>query len=78
VGDLSCQELVELVTDYLEGALTPADHARFDAHVLECPGCETYLAQFRATIALAGTSADFEERPEVLGLLSAFRHWPRP
>ena len=75
--DLSCQELVELVTDYLEGALAPEERARFDAHVAECPGCDRYLEQMRATIALAGASADLERRPEVSGLLEAFRDWKR-
>jgi len=75
--DLSCQELVELVTDYLEGALSPAQRARFDAHVAECPGCDTYVEQMRTTIALAGASADLESRPEVSGLLEAFRGWKR-
>ena len=54
---LSCQELVELVTDYLEGALPPAERARFDAHIALCDGCRAYLEQIRATIALSGRSA---------------------
>ena len=41
--DLACQELVELVTDYLEDALPPEERARFDAHLAECPGCSNYL-----------------------------------
>ena len=75
--DLSCRELVELVTDYLEGALPPAERARFDAHVAECPGCELYVEQIRTAIALAGASADLERRPEVSGLLEAFRGWKK-
>ena len=77
MDELSCQELVELVTEYLEGTLPAAERARFDAHVLECPGCELYLEQFRATITLTGAAAKLEQRPEVLGLLDAFKHWPR-
>lgn len=73
--DLSCQELVELVTDYLEGTLAPEEHARFDAHLAECPGCDRYVEQMRTTVALVGVSADFESRPEVTGLLEAFRDW---
>lgn len=65
------------MTDYLEGALAPAERARFDAHVAECPGCEIYLEQMRATIALAASSAGLESRPEVSGLLAAFRDWKR-
>jgi anti-sigma factor RsiW len=77
VEDLSCQELVELVTDYLEDAMAPDERARFDAHVAECPGCERYLEQMRATIELAGAGAELERRPEVSGLLQAFRDWKR-
>jgi anti-sigma factor RsiW len=75
--DMSCQELVELVTDYLEDALAPADRARFDAHLADCPGCTNYLEQMRATIALARAGADLEQRPEVSGLLDVFRDWNR-
>lgn len=75
--DLSCQELVELVTEYLEGALPPAERARFEAHVAECPGCEIYLDQMRATIAVARASAGLERRPDVSALLAAFRDWKR-
>jgi anti-sigma factor RsiW len=77
VEDLACQELVELVTDYLEDALAPDERARFDAHIAECPGCDRYLEQMRATIELAGAGADLERRPEVSGLLEAFRDWKR-
>jgi anti-sigma factor RsiW len=77
VGDLSCQELVELVTDYLEGALAPAERARFEAHLDECPGCTRYVDQIGATIAVAGRTRELEERPEVTRLLAAFRGWHR-
>jgi anti-sigma factor RsiW len=73
--DLSCQELVELVTDYLEGALAPGERARFEAHVAECPGCERYVEQMATTIALAGAAVSLESRPEITGLLAAFRDW---
>jgi anti-sigma factor RsiW len=75
--DLSCQELVELVTDYFDGALSPSDRARFEAHVAGCPGCDRYLAQMRTTIALAGESRATEDRPDVTGLIAAFRAWKR-
>jgi anti-sigma factor RsiW len=75
VEDLSCQELVELVTDYLEGALAPEERARFDAHLAECPGCDRYIEQMQTTIELVGVSAELERRPEVTGLLEAFRDW---
>ena len=77
MADLSCQELVELVTDYLEGALSRQDVARFDAHVAACPGCETYLAQVSATIALARAGGEDVEPDEMAPLLDAFRDWHR-
>ena len=75
--DLSCQELVELVTDYLEGALPIRERERFDAHLAGCPGCTIYVEQIRTTIAIAGRTADLEARPEFAGLLDAFRDWHR-
>jgi anti-sigma factor RsiW len=74
--DMVCVELVELVTDYFEGALPAGDRRRFEAHLKACDGCETYVDQLRATIAVAG-----ELRPEHLSpeaeraLLDAFRDW---
>jgi len=53
--DLTCQELVELVTDYLEASLSASQRARFDEHLAKCTGCRNYLAQMRQTINLAGT-----------------------
>ena len=74
--ELSCQELVELVTDYLEGALPPAERARFEAHIEPCEGCRTYLEQIRTTIELTGglTPEQLEPAAEA-ALLSAFRNW---
>jgi anti-sigma factor RsiW len=76
-GDpLTCQELVELVSDYLEGALAPAEHARFEAHVDGCPGCRVYVAQMRQTLAAVRATAELDaSRPEVAKLLEAFRDW---
>jgi anti-sigma factor RsiW len=72
---MTCQELVELVTDYLEGALPPPDVARFEAHLAACPGCETYLEQMRSTIAVTQASGDVVEPAAVSPLLDAFRDW---
>jgi anti-sigma factor RsiW len=73
---LTCRELVELVTEYLEESLSWRDRARFDRHIAGCPNCTAYLAQFRETIRLTGTLrvADVDEaaRDE---LLEAFRAW---
>jgi anti-sigma factor RsiW len=75
---LSCQELVELVTDYLDGALPPAERARFDAHIAGCDGCRAYLEQIRATIRLSGTLAPEQLDPAAeKALLEAFRDWQR-
>ncbi len=75
--DLSCQELVELVTDYFEDALPPEERVRFEAHVADCPGCQIYLEQMRTTLALTRASAQLQERPEVAALLEVFRGWKR-
>ncbi len=55
---LSCQEMVELVTLYLEDALDPPTRARFVAHLEGCDGCATYLEELRATVAVLGTITD--------------------
>jgi anti-sigma factor RsiW len=73
---LSCQELVELVTDYLEGAMSAADRSRFDAHLSGCPYCTTYLEQMRQTIRLIGRLPDESLAPEAMTeLLARFRGW---
>jgi anti-sigma factor RsiW len=77
VDDLTCQELVELVTDYLEDALPAPERARFEAHVAGCEACATYLAQMRATIRLTRAANGLDDRPEVAGLLEVFRDWKR-
>ena len=51
---MSCKEFVELVTDYLEGRMAPAEAERFDAHLEVCPPCHVYLAQMRTTLSLLG------------------------
>ena len=74
--DLSCQELVELVTDYLEGALPEELHRRFDDHIAHCAGCRMYLAQMRATIRATGSLSQESISPEAeQTLLEAFRGW---
>jgi anti-sigma factor RsiW len=74
--ELTCKELVELVTDYLEGALAPAERARFEAHLATCSGCRSYLEQMRHTIALLGGLPEASLSEEARGeLLTLFRHW---
>ena len=71
---LSCQELVELVTDYLEGALSPADLRRFEEHLSGCGKCTEYLAQLRATIRVTGMLTPDDLTPEAeTALLEVFR-----
>lgn len=73
---LNCQELVELVTEYLEGALASADLRRFEEHVAVCDGCREYLEQLRQTIELTGTLTPDDLTPAAEGaLLDAFRAW---
>ena len=72
---MTCQELVELVTAYLEGALPREDAVRFEEHVAACPGCEVHLEQVRSTITLARASGDVVEPWAVSPLLDAFREW---
>jgi anti-sigma factor RsiW len=74
---MTCRQLVELVTDYFDDALTPAERDRFDAHLAVCPGCETYLQQIRTTMRLVHTAGELEERSEVAQLLEMFRDYKR-
>jgi predicted anti-sigma-YlaC factor YlaD len=75
-GTLSCQELVELVTSYLDGSLTARDRARFEEHIAVCNGCTNYLEQMRTTIRLTGMLTPEQLTPEASSeLLDAFRSW---
>jgi hypothetical protein len=78
VKPISCQEVVELVTDYLEGAMSPDDVARFEHHLSLCEGCVFYVEQIRMTIAAVGRMADEDVPPEVRDdLVAAFRDFKR-
>ena len=74
--EMTCRELVELVTDYLEQTLPSQDRTRLEAHLAECPYCEEYVAQMRRTVAALGALP-----PEPIDpgreeeLLEAFRGW---
>ena len=73
---MNCSELVELVTDYLEGSMPAEQRARFDEHVSGCDGCTTYLEQFRITIRLTGMLSEEQVAPDARQtLLAAFRDW---
>jgi anti-sigma factor RsiW len=74
--ELTCQELVELVTDYLDGVLSAEEVGRFEEHLLSCGPCVMHVEQMRETIRVAGAvSADDLEQAVADDLLSAFRTW---
>ena len=75
--EMNCKSLVELVTDYLEGALPEAERVSLEQHLARCDGCTAYLAQMRITIRLTGTLTEEtmppEGREELLGVFRAWR-----
>ena len=73
---MTCRELVELITDYFDGALDDDARDEFDAHLVICPGCVFYLEQMRTTIRVTGmlTPESLSEEAST-ELLSAFRSW---
>jgi len=76
--EMTCKELVELVTDYLEDALSPAERARFEAHLGRCDGCTNYLDQMRRTIALSGQLTEESIALRVQEeLLQVFQDWKK-
>jgi anti-sigma factor RsiW len=75
---LTCQQLVELVTEYLEEALPPAERQAFETHLGGCSGCQGYLAQMRQTIALTGQLTPSTLQPDAKEeLLQLFRNWKK-
>jgi anti-sigma factor RsiW len=78
IRELNCQEIVEVITDYLEGTIDPELRAAFDTHLAGCPHCTHYLEQLEATIRVAGTIRPDELSPDFrAGLLEAFRDFGR-
>jgi anti-sigma factor RsiW len=74
--ELVCQEVVELITDYLEGTLSRSQRRRFDAHIADCENCTEYLHQMRATIGLTGSLRADDLTPEMSEEFSAlYRRW---
>jgi anti-sigma factor (TIGR02949 family) len=73
---MPCRELVECITEYLEGTLPESDRARFDEHLRACPHCTAYLDQMRTVLRLSGRLTE-EEIPEHAreDLLRVFREW---
>lgn len=73
---LTCREMVELVTDYLEARLDGSERERFEAHIAECDACVLYIEQMRMTIAALGRIPPETISPEAeRELLDAFRDW---
>jgi anti-sigma factor RsiW len=75
-GELVCQEMVELITDYLEGVLSRSQRRRFEAHLAACEHCTEYLEQMRATIRLTGRLRAEDLTPEMQEEFAAlYRRW---
>jgi anti-sigma factor RsiW len=77
VEHLTCRELVEVLTDYLEGALEADQRAEIERHIVICRGCSNYVEQFRSTIDLLGRLADAPPQPGMPAgaALAIFREW---
>ena len=74
--ELVCQEVVELVSDYLEGALSRGERRRFERHLAGCPHCTEYLAQMRETIRLAGRLVPEDLSPQAReDFTELYRRW---
>ena len=75
-AELTCKELVELVTDYIDGALPANELERFEEHLVYCGPCVTHVEQMRATIRAAGVLQEEDLEPAVADdLFAAFRGW---
>ena len=76
---VTCQEVVELVSDYLDEALPAEEASLFEQHVNFCDGCDWYLDQMRSTVATVGRITEADVPPQTRDkLLAAFREWKRP
>jgi anti-sigma factor RsiW len=75
---MTCRELVELVTDYVEGGLATSDRKRFETHIGECDPCAAYLEQIRLLVDASGRLSEEQLDPEARDeLLIAFRSWKK-
>ena len=74
--EIVCQQAVELVTDYLEGALSRRDRRRFEAHLAACEHCTEYLEQVRVTVRLSGRLAPDDLTPEMRAdFIALYERW---
>jgi anti-sigma factor RsiW len=78
-GELGCQQVVEIITDYLEDALDPRDRLDVEEHLALCPGCQVYLEQMRSTVRALGhvPIPTLSEKAQA-DLMLAFRQFRRP
>ena len=77
--EFSCQEMIEVVTNYLDGALDTDEQQRFERHLSRCAGCNTYLDQMRETIRQTSMVPREESLPPALReeIVAQFRNWKR-
>jgi anti-sigma factor (TIGR02949 family) len=77
--EYSCQEMIEVVTSYLDDALSVDDRERFERHLSYCAGCSTYCDQMRETIRQTGEVPREESLPPALReeIIARFRTWKR-
>jgi len=77
--EFSCQEMIEVVTNYLDGAMPPDERQRFEHHLSHCAGCGTYVDQMRETIRQTGVVPREESLPPALRerIVAQFRTWKR-
>jgi hypothetical protein len=74
--ELSCREVVELVTEYSSNAMTAEDRVRFEQHLLTCPPCTTYIGQMKATVEIAGgLRGDETNRDAEPNIMAIFQRW---
>ncbi|HUJ27326.1 MAG TPA: zf-HC2 domain-containing protein [Myxococcales bacterium] len=73
--ELTCRQVVEVITDYLERRMSLKDRTRFEQHVVTCVGCTSYLRQMKQAIALAGAAKDPVDAKAQDELLRLFRGW---
>jgi predicted anti-sigma-YlaC factor YlaD len=74
----TCREVVELVTEYLEGTMPAAERERLELHLTVCNACRIYIEQMRETIALTGELSEESLPPQTRdALIDVFKDWNR-
>ncbi len=77
-SELSCKELTQLITEYLEGVLSSTDRERFESHLSRCPGCITYIEQMQETVKQLGNMPSVEIPSNLeSSIVDAFRAWKK-